>query len=410
MDVGTLDSGEPFLVMEYLDGEDLSELLEKRRSLSVQEAVSFMLQTCDGVAAAHALGIIHRDLKPANLYIAMGSDGLPCVKVLDFGIAKATSGTGFNMTSTSTVMGTPLYMSPEQMRSSKDVDARSDIWSLGVILFQMLTGTVPFLGDSMPELVLAVMQNPVPPIRRPDVPIELCQIIESCLEKDPSKRMSSLGALSRALAAFGDEDAPKTAARISRVLGESSAAGGAASRVSLPDAGLPDLPTAPLPTSAALGVVSGAATVPVARSSGGVALAVARLDGPTDLNMGTVSTQLRITTIAAMAVVAVVGFGALGFVLSRPREGGAASPATGSSNADSAMSASAPNTGAAAPSSVPVVPATTILAGSGDTDTKASASSSAAAPAKTSGRTPAVASPAKTSKGSAAPTGFGDRQ
>ncbi|MFO0661522.1 MAG: serine/threonine-protein kinase [Polyangiaceae bacterium] len=418
MDVGTLDTGEPFLVMEYLEGQDLSEMLEKRGPLPVDEAIAYMLQACDGVAAAHAQGIIHRDLKPANLFVSKGVDGLPCIKVLDFGIAKASGGSSFNMTSTAAVMGTPLYMSPEQMRSSKIVDVRSDVWSLGVILFQMLTGTIPFIGESMPELVLAVVQNPVPPISRPDVPLALAQVVEACLAKDPGQRIQSIGALARALAPFGDEDAPKTAARISRVLGEStSAAGGASSRASLPDGALPDLPTAPLPRTPAAQV-----TMPAPRTP-----AALRLDGPTDLNMGTlpsgrssISTPvmvggLRGSTLLALGVVALVGFGTLGYLLTRTRESAAAadpslSPTATTSVTTTNASSTAAATVSASPSvtSTTDVPATAIL---GASSTAPSATAAATATAKTTPHTGTTAAPAKTSKGGgSSSSGFGDRQ
>src|SRR5260221_1024887 len=130
------------MVMEYLEGSDLAEWLKQRGKLSVEQTVEFILQACEAIAEAHTLGIVHRDLKPANLFVIRRPDGVFSVKVLDFGISKMTSPTsgGFDasMTKTSALMGSPLYMSPEQMESSRDVDARGDIWALGVILYELI--------------------------------------------------------------------------------------------------------------------------------------------------------------------------------------------------------------------------------------------------------------------------------
>jgi serine/threonine-protein kinase len=160
-DVGVLETGAPYMVMEFLQGQDLSQRVRDHGPLSIQEAVDFILQACEAIAEAHALGMVHRDLKPANLFLTRMADGSPCVKVLDFGISKVTSpsssGQDFGMTKTQAVMGSPLYMSPEQMASSRDVDGRTDIWALGTILYELLTGRVPFLGDTMPQLCAMIL-------------------------------------------------------------------------------------------------------------------------------------------------------------------------------------------------------------------------------------------------------------
>jgi serine/threonine-protein kinase len=150
LDTGRLEGGSPYIVMEYLEGQDLGQRLEKGGPLPIADAIDFVLQACEAIAAAHALGIVHRDLKPANLFLTTTADGMPRVKVLDFGISKVgepPSSGGSGLTSTATIMGTPCFMSPEQLRSTRDVDARADIWSLGAILYALLAGSPPYDGD-----------------------------------------------------------------------------------------------------------------------------------------------------------------------------------------------------------------------------------------------------------------------
>ncbi len=222
-DVGTLESGAPYMVMEYLLGSDLSEVLQSRGPLAVAEAVGFLLQACEAIAEAHALGIVHRDLKPANMFLTRRRDGSPLVKVLDFGISKALQDTlsSPSVTSTSMVMGSPIYMSPEQVRSSKSVDARSDVWSLGVILQELLTGAPTYEAETASALMAMIAADPPTPLRqrRPDAPVELEAAILRCLEKDRERRMPNVAELARAIAPFGAADARASVERISRVLG-----------------------------------------------------------------------------------------------------------------------------------------------------------------------------------------------
>ncbi len=223
-DVGTLESGAPYMVMEYLEGSDLSAWLEQQGTLPVGQIVEFILQACEALAEAHAYGIVHRDLKPANLFVIRRPDGLLSVKVLDFGISKVaefnSAGPVASMTTTSALLGSPLYMSPEQMRSSKDVDARSDIWSLGVILYELLAGDSPFAADTMPELVVRVMSAAPPPLRnkRPDAPDGIEAVILKCLEKDRDRRFQTVGELAIALVAFGTSRSKASVERISGVI------------------------------------------------------------------------------------------------------------------------------------------------------------------------------------------------
>ncbi len=223
IDVGTLSNGAPYMVMEYLEGGDLAAWVQQRGPMPVEQAVEFVLQASVAVADAHALGIIHRDLKPANLFCVRRSDGQLTIKVLDFGISKMTDPVGISSgsaTRTSALMGSPLYMSPEQMRSSKDVDARTDIWALGVILFQLLTGTTPFVGESIAELAVKVATEPPQVIRsfRPDVPRGLEAVILKCLERDRRNRYTNVAELAVALLEFGPKRAKASVERITGIL------------------------------------------------------------------------------------------------------------------------------------------------------------------------------------------------
>ncbi len=201
-DVGTLDSGAPYMVMEYLDGADLSRVVEATGSITIEESVHFVLQACEAIAEAHSLGIIHRDLKPQNLFVTRRVDGQPLVKVLDFGISKTLdTQSGLSLTRTSSIMGSPLYMSPEQMRSSKNVDQRSDIWALGVILYELLTGRVPFEAEAIPELCLKVVQDAAesPKSIRAEIPEGLSAVVLKCLEKNPSNRFANVAEFAAAI-------------------------------------------------------------------------------------------------------------------------------------------------------------------------------------------------------------------
>jgi serine/threonine-protein kinase len=221
-DVGKLESGSPYMVMEYLQGGDLAGMLEKTGRLPVQRAVDFVLQACEAIAEAHSLGIVHRDLKPANLFCIKSPNGQLSIKVLDFGISKMTSATeNVQMTRTTAVMGSPVYMSPEQMQTSKGVDARTDIWSLGVILHELLAGTVPFDSQTVTELAIRVATEPPPPVTsvRPEVPAGLEQAIFKCLEKPRERRFQDIAELAAAIAPFGTRHAQGSLERIQGTLG-----------------------------------------------------------------------------------------------------------------------------------------------------------------------------------------------
>ncbi|HSN98348.1 MAG TPA: serine/threonine-protein kinase, partial [Candidatus Nanopelagicales bacterium] len=208
LDVGTLPSNDPYMVMEYLDGSPLSRVIRTRAPLPVEEAVDYMLQACDAMGEAHKLGIIHRDLKPGNMFIVRRPNGTPLLKVLDFGISKVADVEGEDfeqsLTATNMVMGSPQYASPEQLRSSKHVDPRTDIWSMGVILYYMLTGRRPFEGDTMTALCMSIAtQTPTPVTAlRPNIPPALQDVVARCLEKDRERRMPDVPTLAAALRPF----------------------------------------------------------------------------------------------------------------------------------------------------------------------------------------------------------------
>jgi serine/threonine-protein kinase len=226
LDVGALESGEPYMVMEYLEGDDLEALLRSKGPLPVVDVVGWVLQACEAIAEAHAMGIVHRDLKPANLYLAERTDGSRTVKVLDFGISKVLEGTvaDASLTRTSAVMGSPMYMSPEQLRSARDVDARADIWALGITLYELFCGKGPFSTGTVPEVCAAILKDtPQPPRElRAEVPEGLQAVVLRCLEKDVARRYANTAELALALLSYGPPGSEVSIERISRVLQKGS--------------------------------------------------------------------------------------------------------------------------------------------------------------------------------------------
>ena len=225
---GHLENGAPFIVMELLEGRDLRAELEERGKLPFGEALTIVLQACEALAEAHAAGVVHRDLKPANLFLvkrppdptATGAPAAgPMVKVLDFGIAKVapdTSGDTTDVTATDVLMGSPHYMSPEQMQESRAVDARADVWSMGVIAYQLVTGRLPFEGDGLGQVAASVLEgNPAPPSTlAPGLPPALDAAILACLERDRERRCKSIVELAASLAPFAPSAAAPSLARL----------------------------------------------------------------------------------------------------------------------------------------------------------------------------------------------------
>lgn len=223
-DVGTLPSGVPFMVMEHLEGRDLDEEILQRGQLDLVEAVDYVLQAADALAAAHQLGIVHRDIKPANLFLALRPDGTRRVKVLDFGISKVHGLDAAGpppLTADESSLGTPAYMSPEQVRASAHVDARADIWGLGAILYELVTGEMAFVGDDVRSVLDHVLNEdpcPMSALRR-DVPPDLEAIVMRCLDRDPDRRWMTAATFARALSSYGSLGIFTQLASVQRELG-----------------------------------------------------------------------------------------------------------------------------------------------------------------------------------------------
>ncbi|HMJ11397.1 MAG TPA: serine/threonine-protein kinase [Polyangiaceae bacterium] len=204
LDCGRLPSGTPYIVLERLEGADLESIVGRQGPLQVEMAVDLALQLCEALAEAHAAHIVHRDIKPQNLFVIEGPGGTPTLKVLDFGVSKRLTAEDPSVTHTSQGVGSPHYMSPEQMTAPADVDTRTDIWSVGAVLFELLAARPPFTGETLPEICAKVVTQPAPFIRsfRPNVPPRLEAVVQRCLEKHREQRFADVGELAEALAPF----------------------------------------------------------------------------------------------------------------------------------------------------------------------------------------------------------------
>jgi serine/threonine-protein kinase len=221
-DVGRTARGGPFIVLELLNGEDLARTLASRWPLPVPESIGWILQALEAMAEAHSLGIVHRDLKPANLFLARKRDGTSIIKLLDFGISKDQGALrlGPAITVTAAMVGSPAYMAPEQLRDARTVDARADIWALGVVLYELVTGALPFNATNVADLCVAILEHSPLSVRsrRRDAPPELDDVIRRCLRREPENRFPDVAALAEALVGFGPPGSDAAAERIRTIL------------------------------------------------------------------------------------------------------------------------------------------------------------------------------------------------
>jgi serine/threonine-protein kinase len=224
-DVGVLGDGQPYLVMERLSGRDLGDVLDTSGPLPLEIAVHYVLQACSGLAEVHARGIIHRDLKPTNLFVATDESGSHKLKILDFGVSKLDApDVNVRLTQQGAIVGTPAYMAPEQMRASSAVDGRADIWSLGIVLFELVAGSLPFESDSLADLLAELLTKPPPKLsaRVRTVPPALDEVLARCFAFDPNDRHASVVQLAAALAPFGPPGSREIAAAIASLWDHSS--------------------------------------------------------------------------------------------------------------------------------------------------------------------------------------------
>jgi serine/threonine-protein kinase len=204
LDLGQAEDGSPFLVFELLDGEGLDERLRRDGTIASEALLEALAGVARALELAHAQGIIHRDLKPANIYITRGPNGQSVGKILDFGISKIfDTGHNFTLTRTGTVVGSPAYMSPEQAAGREDIDGRADIWSLGVVMYEALTGTLPHQAANYNQLMVRILTQDTDPVqtRKTDLPPSVCAIVDACLKRERDERTSNAGILANQMEA-----------------------------------------------------------------------------------------------------------------------------------------------------------------------------------------------------------------
>ncbi|MBI4955559.1 MAG: serine/threonine protein kinase [Myxococcales bacterium] len=406
-DVGQLDDGMPYLVMEHLDGEDLSQRLKRAGPLPIEEAVEYTLQACEAIATAHALGIVHRDLKPSNLFLANRPDGTASVKVIDFGISKILSDEptededpGGGITKSATLLGSPLYMSPEQMVSARDVDARCDVWALGGILYALVTGKPPFRGLTVAAIYESILTGGQP-LRAlcPEAPPELEAAVARALVKDRSVRTPDVASFAADIAPFGPEHARVSVDRMRRLLGgrtgpgsghegRPSSRGEPRSAPSGSGASAPDARSSPDAVTRS-SVRDGASPI----GGAGPSVSVAE-PGATAASWSREKTPLHrfptgmiaVGGVAAIAIVAAVYFAL------RPQGAIEAAPAASAAAAPAESTATATTTPTATPASSP----SAVASGSAAASASAVASASAAASQRATASPPATPRPTTT--------------
>jgi serine/threonine-protein kinase len=311
LDVGTLENGDPYIVMELLEGADLNKVVRQRGPLPIPEAVEFVLQAAEAVAEAHGCGIVHRDLKPANLFLTQRPDGSPFVKVLDFGIAKnlrqGNEMAEVSLTVGGDVLGSPLYMSPEQIRNPKSVDPRADVWSLGTILYKLVTGRAAFEADNpSASLAMIIAEEPTPMSHlRPDVPPALEAVVMRCLDKRLDRRYQSVDELACALLPFAPQRARGRPWVATTMTGMQAAAMSPADRASA-------------------SFTSHTALMPLPASTTGVAMPIAAVAG--EMTARTKRRSAAIVAAVAAFLVLLGGLLVLGFRSGQPAEPSVAEP------------------------------------------------------------------------------------
>ena len=406
-DAATLDDGTPYMVMEFLEGRDLAAVLKQRGPLGVEEAVGYLLEACEGMAEAHAVGIIHRDVKPSNFFVCERGGGRTVLKVLDFGVSKMSGGTTtqpeVSLTSSSAFLGSPLYMSPEQMASARHVDHRTDIWSLGVTLFELVAGLAPFGGESVTEVVANVLQKPPASLRHvlPSLAPEFIEVVERSLAKDRDARYQSVAELAAAIAPFGPRLSALSVERITETLRAARVVAGADTD---PLGKTSEAPSRPAPSEPAASLLP-LSSSPGLRGSPGDAVAAVSDRAP---GMGASTAQpvssdreesaarpsprpaRRGYVAAALAVLAVGAVGAAVSTMRPPKTPEALGPPSSAwpSAAPAAASSPAPSTAVSLSPPAPVHPAT-------DEPTAAASTRRPAPPVPLRPPVPAVAQPIK---------------
>jgi serine/threonine protein kinase len=395
LDVGThpTPNGElPYIVMELLDGQELSHHLDAFGAMRIPDAIGLMLQACEALASAHALGIVHRDLKPSNLFLIDGPDGKPFLKVLDFGISKVNEAadTTPGVTTTDAVLGSPGYMPPEQLRASRDVDARADVWSLAMVLWEMLVGKPMFANETFPEICAKVLHGTLPTPREAgaDIPEGLEKVIMRALASEPDARHPSVLAFAEGLAPFLGAN---PSSRLLRIANLSKPPG---SRVpSIPPPVSPELQVASTATShppAALERKTTPTPVPWGVTESGTARATGT---QTERKRG------RAIWIAAGVAVAVAGAVTVGAVV-RGRQPAAVEASSAAPISTVPPTASAPATPASAASAAPVESAAPAPSASAEPHARAHARPSHAA---ASASAPAASASSRTRPANGAP-------
>jgi len=348
IEMGYLQEGPPFMVMELLQGEDLRTKLSREGALPAHLAVPLMLQTCDALQAAHEKGIVHRDMKPDNIFLVYRAGAVPTIKILDFGLSKIKSADR-KLTNTGTLLGTPNYMAPEQVRGSEDVDHRADIYAAGIILYEMLTGRIAYDGPSVQSVLVSIMTQDPPPPRavRPDIPPALETVILKAIARNPADRYGSATQMAVDLARIA------TSMRIpisqmSLISMGASTAEGATMQAAVPvpspaQAGtVPYIATPPTPPPLSAAALSAAGPRPAGRKSRGGLIALGIILGVIVLGVlgtGITLLVLRVLNRSAAGTGTLQGEGKAGESLQMEGSGGEESEGDSSSSAPKAAAA-----------------------------------------------------------------------